>query len=87
MSYVTGSHNLKTGFAISPDYIGRINAAVGESPGYPGPLHAREGGPGYARPFIITVPPMIGAGIPIDTIGRITVDNPRRLLTFVPTSA
>lgn len=70
---------------ISSDYIGRINTAVGEVAGYPGPLHARSGGPGYARPFILSVPQMIEAGIPVDMVGRITVDNPRRFLTFVPT--
>ena len=69
---------------ISSDYIGRINTAVGEVPGYPGPLHAREGGPGYARPFILAVPQMMKAGIPVEVIRKITVDNPRRFLTFVP---
>jgi predicted metal-dependent phosphotriesterase family hydrolase len=69
---------------ISSDYIGRINTAVGELPGYPGSLHARDGGPGYARPFILAVPQMMKAGIPVDAIRRITVDNPRRFLTFVP---
>ena len=69
---------------ISSDYIGRINTAVGEIPGYPGSLHARDGGPGYARPFILAVPQMMKAGISVDAIRRITVDNPRRFLTFVP---
>jgi len=69
---------------ISSDYIGRINTGVGEIPGYPGSLHAREGGPGYARPFILAVPLMLKAGIPVDAVRRITVDNPRRFLTFVP---
>jgi len=69
---------------ISSDYIGRINTGVGEIPGYPGSLHARDGGPGYARPFILAVPRMMKAGIPVDAIRRITVDNPRRFLTFVP---
>jgi hypothetical protein len=27
---------------------------------------------------------MMQAGIPVDAIRRITVDNPRRFLTFVP---
>jgi phosphotriesterase-related protein len=71
---------------ISSDYIGRINTAVGEVPGYPGSLHARDGGPGYARPFILSVPQMMKAGIPVQAIRRITVDNPRRFLTFVPRS-
>jgi predicted metal-dependent phosphotriesterase family hydrolase len=70
---------------ISSDYIGRINAAAGEVPGYPGSLHARDGGPGYARPFILAVPQMMKAGISVDAIRKITVDNPRRFLTFVPT--
>jgi predicted metal-dependent phosphotriesterase family hydrolase len=69
---------------ISSDYIGRINTGTGEVAGYPGSLHAREGGPGYARPFILAVPQMMKAGITVDAIRRITVDNPRRFLTFVP---
>lgn len=69
---------------ISSDYIGRINTATGELPGYPGSLHGRDGGPGYARPFILAVPLMIKAGISVDVVRRITVDNPRRFLTFVP---
>lgn len=72
---------------ISSDYIGRINTGVGEITGYPGSLHARDGGPGYARPFILAVPRMMKAGIPVDAIRRITVDNPRRFLTFVPKNA
>lgn len=72
---------------ISSDYIGRINTGTGEIPGYPGSLHGRDGGPGYARPFILAVPRMMKAGIPVDAIRRITVDNPRRFLTFVPTNA
>jgi predicted metal-dependent phosphotriesterase family hydrolase len=72
---------------ISSDYIGRINTGTGEVAGYPGSLHAGEGGPGYARPFILAVPLMMKAGIPVDAIRRITVDNPRRFLTFVPKQA
>jgi phosphotriesterase-related protein len=69
---------------ISSDYIGRINTSVGEVPGYPGSLHGRDGGPGYARPLILSVPQMLEAGIPVDAVRKITVDNPRRFLTFVP---
>jgi phosphotriesterase-related protein len=72
---------------LSSDYIGRVNTAVGEVNGYPGPLHAREGGPGYARPLVLFVPLMRKAGISDDVIRRITVDNPRRFLTFVPKQA
>jgi predicted metal-dependent phosphotriesterase family hydrolase len=72
---------------ISSDYIGRINTGVGEIPGYPGSLHARDGGPGYARPFVLAVPRMMKAGISVDAIRRITVDNPRRFLMFVPKNA
>jgi predicted metal-dependent phosphotriesterase family hydrolase len=49
-------------------------------------LHARDGGPGYARAFILAVPLMMKSGIPVDAIRRITIDNPRRFLTFVPRS-
>ena len=50
----------------------------------PGPLHGRDGGPGYARPLVLFVPLLRKAGIPDDVIRRITQDNPRRFLTFVP---
>ena len=69
---------------LSSDYIGRINTGVGEVNGYPGPLHARDGGPGYARPLKLFVPLMRKAGVKDKTIRRITQDNPRRFLSFVP---
>jgi phosphotriesterase-related protein len=69
---------------LSSDYIGRVNTAVGEVNKYPGPLHARDGGPGYARPLILFVPLMRKAGISDETIRKITVENPRRFLAFVP---
>ncbi len=72
---------------LSSDFIGRVNTAVGEINGYPGPLHGRDGGPGYARPLVLFVPQLRKAGIPDDVIRRITQDNPRRFLTFVPKSA
>jgi phosphotriesterase-related protein len=71
---------------LSSDYIGRINTAVGEVSAYPGPLHAREGGPGYARPLLLFVPLLRNAGVPEATISQLTVDNPRRFLSFVPAS-
>ena len=51
-----------------------------------GPLHARDGGPGYARPIVLFVPQMRKAGIGDADIRRITQDNPRRFLAFVPRS-
>ncbi len=72
---------------ISSDYIGRINTGVGEVNGYPGPLHARDGGPGYARPLKLFVPLMKKAGIKEKAIRRITQDNPRRFLSFIPKQA
>jgi phosphotriesterase-related protein len=69
---------------FSSDYIGRVNTAVGEINRYPGPLHAREGGPGYARPLLLFVPLLKKAGVDDATIRRITVDNPRRFLAYVP---
>ena len=71
---------------LSSDHIGRVNTAVGEVAGYPGPMHGRDGGPGSARPLLLFVPQLRKAGIPDDVIRRITHDNPRRFLTFVPTS-
>jgi len=69
---------------LSSDYIGRVNTNVGEISVYPGPLHARDGGPGYARPIVLFVPQMRKAGIGDADIRRITQDNPRRFLAFVP---
>ena len=78
---------LEHSILLSSDYIGRVNTSVGEVNGYPGPLHARDGGPGYARPLVLFVPQLRKAGIPDETIRRITQDNPRRFLTFVPKSS
>jgi phosphotriesterase-related protein len=69
---------------LSSDYIGRVNTNVGEVSMYPGPLHARDGGPGYARPIVLFVPQMRKAGIRDEDIRRITQDNPRQFLAFVP---
>jgi phosphotriesterase-related protein len=71
---------------LSSDYIGRVNTNVGEISVYPGPLHARDGGPGYARPLLLFVPEMRKAGIRDEDIRRITQDNPRQFLAFVPRS-
>ena len=78
---------LERSILLSSDYIGRVNTAVGEVNGYPGPLHARDGGPGYARPLLLFVPLLRKAGIQDEVIRRITQDNPRRFLTFVPRQA
>lgn len=78
---------LEQSILLSSDYIGRVNTNVGEVNGYPGPLHGRDGGPGYARPLVLFVPLLRKAGIPDEVIRRITQDNPRRFLTFVPKSA
>ena len=75
---------LEQSILLSSDYIGRVNTAVGEINGYPGPLHGRDGGPGYARPLVLFVPQLLKAGIPVEVVRRITQDNPRRFLTFVP---
>jgi phosphotriesterase-related protein len=72
---------------ISSDYIGRVNTNVGEVNGYPGPLHARDGGPGYARPLKLFVPLLRRAGVKDKAIARITQENPRRFLSFVPKNA
>jgi phosphotriesterase-related protein len=72
---------------LASDNIGSLNPSTGEKAFYPGPLHARDGGPGYARPLLLFVPLMRKAGIKDETIRKITVDNPRRWLSFVPKSA
>ena len=69
---------------LSSDYIGRINSSVGEVKAYPGPLNAREGGPGYARSLLLFVPQLRNAGVSEQTIRQLTVQNPRRFLSFVP---
>ena len=77
---------LEDNLLLSSDYIGRVNTSTGEVT-YPGPLHARDGGPGYARPLVLFVPLMRKAGISDAAIRRVTQDNPRRFLTFVPKQA
>jgi phosphotriesterase-related protein len=72
---------------LSSDYIGRVNTGVGEINRYPGPLHARDGGPGYARPLLLFVPQMRKVGVSDADIRTITQDNPRRFLAFVPRPA
>jgi phosphotriesterase-related protein len=42
---------------------------------------------GYARPITVFVPKLKAAGIDDATLHRITVDNPRRFLAFVPKRA
>jgi phosphotriesterase-related protein len=69
---------------ISSDYIGRINTNVGEVNAYPSPLHARDGGPGYARPLKLFVPLLRKAGVSDQSIRKITQENPRRFLSFAP---
>jgi phosphotriesterase-related protein len=43
-----------------------------------------KGGPGYARAFTVMGPKLLKEGVPEATLRRIMVDNPRRLLAFVP---
>ena len=40
--------------------------------------------PGYGSPLTVFVPKLRAAGVKDETIRRITVDNPRRFLAFVP---
>ena len=47
----------------------------------------RNGGPGYAKTVTQFVPLLRDAGVTDDQIRVMTVDNPLRLLAFVPTSA
>jgi predicted metal-dependent phosphotriesterase family hydrolase len=72
---------------ISSDYIGRVNTNAGEVNRYPGALHARDGGPGYARPLKLFVPLLKKAGVSDKDIRQITQENPRRFLSFVPKEA
>jgi phosphotriesterase-related protein len=68
---------------LSSDFPGGTNAAVGERE-LRSPVFARDGGPGWARVLVWFVPMMRKAGVSEQTIRRITVDNPRRFLAFVP---
>jgi len=72
---------------LPSDYIGRVNTNVGEVNGYPGRLHARDGGPGYAWPSKLFVPLLRKAGVKDKGIARVMQENPRRFLSFVPKSA
>lgn len=69
---------------ISSDYGGAVVTSVGEKEFRPGPFLAREGGPGWARSLVWFVPMMRRAGVNDEMLRRITVDNPRRFLAFVP---
>jgi predicted metal-dependent phosphotriesterase family hydrolase len=69
---------------FSSDYGGTIVTAVGEKEFRTGPFNAREGGPGWARSIVWFLPMLEKAGVDAATLRRITVDNPRRLLAFVP---
>lgn len=69
---------------ISSDYGGAIVTSVGEKESRPGPFLARDGGPGWARSLAWFVPMMRAAGVDENTLRRITEDNPRRFLSFVP---
>ena len=40
--------------------------------------------PGYGSTLTVFVPKLRQAGVKEDTIRRITIDNPRRFLAFVP---
>jgi phosphotriesterase-related protein len=42
------------------------------------------GGPGYAKTWTVFVPRLRQSGVKEDIIRQITIDNPRRFLTFVP---
>jgi phosphotriesterase-related protein len=44
----------------------------------------RNGGPGYAKTVTVFAPKLREAGVAEDTLHGILVDNPRRLLAFVP---
>jgi phosphotriesterase-related protein len=46
-----------------------------------------NGGPGYAKVLTVFVPRLRAAGVKEATIHKITVDNPRRFLAFVPKMA
>lgn len=46
-----------------------------------------KGGPGYARAYTVMTPKLRQAGVDEATLHKITVDNPRRLLAFVPKKA
>ena len=46
-----------------------------------------KGGPGWSRAFTVMVPKLRQAGVEEAALRKIMVDNPRRLLTFVPKKA
>ena len=47
----------------------------------------RNGGPGYAKTVTRFVPMLREAGVTDDQVRVMTVDNPLRLLAFLPTAA
>jgi phosphotriesterase-related protein len=72
---------------FSSDYSGSVVSSVGEREFRSGPFNAHEGGPGWARSIVWFGPMLEQAGVKADTLHRITVENPRRFLAFVPKQA
>jgi phosphotriesterase-related protein len=74
---------------FADDWSGRPSTARGESASFPGSglVAAHDGGPGWARTAVWFLPLLRKAGVGEDTLRRILVDNPRRLLAFVPKTA
>jgi phosphotriesterase-related protein len=69
---------------LSSDYAGSINAGVGEREYRSGPFYVRDGGPGWARSVAWFHPMLVKAGVNEQTMRQITIENPRRFLTFKP---
>ena len=72
---------------FSSDYGGAVVTSVGEREFRTGPFNAHDGGPGWARSIVWFLPMLRKAGVDEKTLHRITVDNPRRFLAFVPGNA
>jgi phosphotriesterase-related protein len=67
---------------IEAGYVDRIllSSDGGTSPD----ILKTKGGPGYARAFTVMVPKLRQAGVEEAALRKIMVDNPQRLLAFVP---
>lgn len=67
---------------IDAGYVDHI--LVGSDGGAFENILKQKGGPGYARAYTMFIPKLRAAGVSDAIIRRITVDNPRRFLAFVP---
>lgn len=60
------------------------NILFGSDGGSSEDILRKKGGPGYARAMTVFLPKLHAAGVPEAITRRITIENPRRFLAFIP---